>query len=129
MARVQRLQHTSVPMPPGGAEQARWFYGQVLGMAEKQPPTSLSTLRLVWFRAGEDEVHLFEEESLGRGSTAQHFCLAVDDLAWFRGSCATHGVAVEETIAIHNRPRCFVRDPFGNQIELTQIEGPYDGEA
>ena len=33
---------------------------------------------------------------------------------------------VEETIAIKNRPRFFVRDPFENLIELTQITGDYD---
>jgi len=128
MARVKRLQHTSVPMPPGGKAQARWFYGTVLNMEEKRPPVSLSTLHLVWFRAGEDEVHLFEEEALGHASNAQHLCLEVDDLAAYRDRCAAHGVAIEETLAIVNRPRFFVRDPFGNQIELTQVEGLYDGE-
>jgi catechol 2,3-dioxygenase-like lactoylglutathione lyase family enzyme len=129
MARVKRLQHTSVPMPPGGETEARWFYGQVLGMVEKQPPTSLSSLKLVWFRAGDDEVHVFEEESLGLGSTSQHLCLEVDDLAEYRDRCKQHGVAVDETLGIRNRPRFFVRDPFGNQIELTQVDGPYDGEV
>jgi hypothetical protein len=38
---------------------------------------------------------------------------------------AEHGVEVEEADPIHNRPRLFVRDPFGNKLEITQILGPY----
>jgi len=33
MATVQRLQHASVPMPPGGEVEARRFYGEVFGWA------------------------------------------------------------------------------------------------
>lgn len=128
MSNVLRLQHTSVPMPPDGHDAARRFYGQALGMREVQPPSGLMTGRLVWFRAGEDghEVHVFADDTMDRKSTAQHLCLQVDDLPAMRTRLADHGVAIDETIAITNRPRCFVHDPFGNQIELTEITGAYD---
>jgi catechol 2,3-dioxygenase-like lactoylglutathione lyase family enzyme len=129
MARVKRLQHTSVPMPPGGEAQARWFYGTVLNMEEKRPPASLANLRLVWFRAGDDEVHLFEEELLGIGSSKQHLALQVDNLDEYRERFAAHGVTVIEDQPIVNRPRCFVRDPFGNLLEILEVNGLYDGEA
>jgi catechol 2,3-dioxygenase-like lactoylglutathione lyase family enzyme len=127
MAAVQRLQHVSVPMPPDGAGVARRFYGAALGMEEIPRPADLRALTLVWFRASADgqELHCFAEERLGPNSPGQHLCLQVDDLAGFRRRLAEHGVAVEETIPIRNRPRCFVRDPFGNLIELTEIVGDY----
>ena len=127
MASIQRLQHTSVPMPPGGQPEARRFYGEILGLEEIRRPADLSHLSLVWFRASPDgqEVHCFAEERLGAGSSPQHLCLQVDDLDAFRRRFAEHGVAIEETHPIHNRPRFFVRDPFGNLIELTQILGDY----
>ena len=129
MAAVQRLQHASVPMPPDGHEAARRFYAGALGLLEVEPPKSLrGTMRLAWFRAGPDghEIHCFAEERLGPSSPDQHVCLQVDDLEAFRHRLLEHDVAVEETIAIPNRPRFFVRDPFGNLIELTQIMGAYD---
>lgn len=128
MPTVIRLQHTSVPMPADGHEAARHFYGEVLGMSESTPPTGLMTGRLVWFRAGDDgqEIHLFVDETMDRKSTNQHLCLQVDNLVALRDHLARHNVAIEETVAITNRPRLFVRDPFGNQIELTQITGDYD---
>lgn len=127
MATVQRLQHASVPMPPGGEVEARRFYGEALGMREIAPPEGIRHLRVVWFRAGDgdDEVHCFTEERLGPNSPGQHLCLQVDDLAAFRRRMAERGIEVEETHEIHNRPRFFVHDPFGNRIELTQILGPY----
>ena len=112
-------------MPPGHEDEARHFYGQVLNMEEKPVPQSIAHQGLIWFRAGDDEIHIFREESLGRGSTEQHFCLHVDDLAWYRDRFEHHGVPIEETIGVTNRPRFFVRDPFGNKIEMTEVLGDY----
>lgn len=128
MPAVLRLQHTSVPMPADGHEAARRFYGGALGMAEVNPPSSLDVDRLVWFRAGPDghEVHVFVDEEMGNKSAEQHLCLQVDDIAALRARLAEQGVVIEETTPIRNRPRFFVRDPFGNKIELTQITGNYD---
>jgi catechol 2,3-dioxygenase-like lactoylglutathione lyase family enzyme len=127
MPSVHRLQHTSVPMPPGGQPAARAFYGDALGMTEIVPPSTLDRAALVWFAAGDGghEVHVFTEERLGSNSTAQHLCLQVDDLAAFRSRLTGHAVEIEETTPIHNRPRFFVRDPFGNLVELTEITGDY----
>jgi len=97
-------------------------------MNETAPPTSLDTASLVWFRAGTDghEVHCFVDHHSGRCSSAQHLCLQVDDLEAFRQRLTDHDVAIETATPIHNRPRLFVRDPFDNLIELTQILGDYD---
>jgi catechol 2,3-dioxygenase-like lactoylglutathione lyase family enzyme len=127
MPMVQRLQHTSIPMPQGGQDKARQFFGQALGMEEVIPPSTLDRPNLVWFRAGQDEheIHLFVEDPAATHSNAQHLCLQVDDISAYRAQLAQNGVAIEETTAIHNRPRFFVRDPFDNLIELTQITGDY----
>ncbi|MER3438817.1 MAG: glyoxalase [Chloroflexota bacterium] len=127
MPSVLRLQHTSIPMPPGGQEAARRFFGVILGMEELPPPSTLERDRLVWFRAGPGghEVHCFTDETMQRLSTAQHLCLQVDDLAAFRVRLEAHGVPIEDPVQIPNRPRLFVRDPFGNLIEITQITGEY----
>lgn len=126
MAFVTRLQHTSVPMPADGAERARYFYGEALGMTEKAPPSTLRNV--VWFEAGPagQEVHCFVDPEIGSGGNQQHLCLQVSDLEALRTHLAQKGVAMEDTIAIKNRPRFFVRDPFGNLVELTEITGDYD---
>lgn len=123
---VKRLQHTSVPMPPGQEAVARHFYGEVLQMEEKVPPSSIIAQGLIWYRAGDDEIHLFRDESPGSGNARQHFCLQVDDIDFYRGQFERYGVEIEETIPVTNRPRFFVRDPFSNLIEITEVRGEYD---
>jgi len=124
MVRVQRLQHVSVPQPRGSADQARRFYGGILGLEEIAVPATLAHLDLVWYRLGDDELHLFEDER-GVGHAAQHFCLQVDDVDALRRRLAAAGVAIGEEPEILNRPRFSVRDPFGNLIEVTTILGAY----
>ena len=128
MAQVVRIQHTSVPMPPGAARQAREFYANVMAMPEISPPTSLDHQELIWFSAGDGgaEVHVFADESLSAKSAGQHLCLQVDNVAEYRARFSEAGIPIEETTAIPNRPRFFVRDPFGNLIEIAQIDGDYD---
>lgn len=126
MPRVKRLQHTSVPMPPGGDERARAFYGAALGMREIPKPSTLSN-NLIWFAANDegDEVHVFQNENMGSGAAAQHLCLEVDDVEAYRRRLADHGFDPRDTDPIVNRPRIFVRDPFDNLIELAEIHGQY----
>lgn len=128
---VKRVQHVSIPIPAGGAPAARTFYGDVLGLREKPVPRSLDAASLTWFDVGADEheLHLFVDEDFRNRSTAQHLCFEVDDLMAMRETIERAGVRLEpEPTDIHNRPRAFVRDPFGNLIELTQIDGPFEEE-
>lgn len=126
---IKRVQHVSIPMPPGGAELARAFYGDMLGLIEKPVPASLDADMLTWFAVGEQEheIHCFVDPDFEHRSTAAHLCLEVADIAALRTHIEQSGTTFEhEPTPIHNRPRGFVRDPFGNLIEFTQINGPYE---
>lgn len=124
---VLRMQHASLPMPAGGNDAARAFYGGALELAEIATPSTLDSSQIVWFSAGPDgqEVHLFTDPDHGPNSPGQHICLQVDDIEATRWRLAEHDVATRETTPIHNRPRFFIQDPFGNGIELTEIRGDY----
>lgn len=121
-----RLHHVSIPAQPDTMKDAgRDFYGALLGLPEIPAPESLGLDRVVWFQAGECELHLFIEEEPDTSSTGRHFCFAVDDLEKVRARLEDAGVVVEESTLIHNRPRFFCADPFGNRLELTEILGSY----
>ncbi len=124
MAGVLRLQHVSVPIPPDRADEAREFYSGALGMSELPVPPSLHGVAVLWFQASEDgdEVHLYAEKGPTERVAGQHLCLQIDDISAFADQLAAKGIMVEETIEIPGRPRRFVFDPFGNQIELMQME-------
>lgn len=126
MSGVVGLQHASIPMPAGGNARARDFYGSKLGLKEKVVPDSLDGEKLVWFQLGDsgDELHVFTEDGESR-SPGQHICIRVDDADAWRSSLSSKGIEILETEAIVNRPRFFIRDPFGNRLEITQVLGDY----
>ena len=121
MTRLE-LQHVSVPIPHDGRGAARSFYGELLGLEERDVPPKLDPGQLVWFRVGGDcELHLFASDEPQPKS--QHFCLRLDQgLAELRGRLESAGVEVDDTEEIIGRPRFMCRDPFGNRIELTEWE-------
>jgi catechol 2,3-dioxygenase-like lactoylglutathione lyase family enzyme len=108
-------------MPRGGFDRARRFYGELLGLEERDVPAKLDASELVWFRAGGDsELHLFESDETPAPS--QHLCLRLDgpaSLDELRAKLEAAGVECEDTAEIVGRPRFMARDPFGNLVELT----------
>jgi catechol 2,3-dioxygenase-like lactoylglutathione lyase family enzyme len=118
------LQHVSSPFPQGEEAAIRRFYGEVLGLREKPPPATLAHMGLLWFSAGEGlELHFFREQP--DSQTARHFCLDIDDLEDTRRRLEEAGLEPFDDTPIPNRPRFFCRDPVGNLIEFTRIEGDY----
>jgi catechol 2,3-dioxygenase-like lactoylglutathione lyase family enzyme len=117
-----RLQHVSVPRPPGSDDRARAFYGGLLGLEELPPPAALEGV--LWYRLGAAELHLFSERER-LPELRQHLCLEVDDLEALRERLEVAGVATQDATPIPGRPRFFCRDPFGNRLEFTAVTGDY----
>ena len=121
-----RIQHVSIPRPPGSHDQTRAFYGELLGLEEKVVPGTIQQLDLIWYNIGENmELHLFTEEPR-EDTSGRHFCMDVEDVAAMRERLANAGYEPRDTLPIRNRPRFFCRDPFGNDIEFTTIQGSYE---
>jgi catechol 2,3-dioxygenase-like lactoylglutathione lyase family enzyme len=116
-----RLQHVSVPVPSEGAEQARAFYGGLLGLEERDVLPSLDPEGFIWFRAGGDlELHLMLVDE--RPPERAHFCLAVAaSLDGLRTRLEAGGVETRDATPIAGRERFFCRDPFGNLVEFALI--------
>ena len=120
-----RLQHVSIPRPPGSEAQTRAFYGDLLGLPEIPAPNSLEATEVIWFRLGDDaELHCFREEPL-EDTSNRHLCLVVEDLPGLRQKLSEAGYQPYDVEVIPGRPRFFCRDPFGNIIEFTTIQGDY----
>ncbi len=116
-----RLQHVSVAIAADGADEARAFYGGLLGLEEKPVPPKLDPSELVWFDLGGDlELHLMQT---GDGPPPNaHFCIAVDvGLDEVRGRIEAAGIETRTPTEIVGRPRFMCHDPFGNLVELTQL--------
>jgi catechol 2,3-dioxygenase-like lactoylglutathione lyase family enzyme len=105
-------------MPRGGEPAARRFYGELLGLREVTKPSALAGRGGCWFAGPAGvAVHLGVEEPFGPAVKA-HPCFVVADLAATRQRLADAGAVAEPDDAGLGVDRCYVRDPFGNRIEL-----------
>jgi catechol 2,3-dioxygenase-like lactoylglutathione lyase family enzyme len=126
--RIERIQHASVPRPRGEAALARaiHFYRDVLGCEELPKPTTFDEIDVAWFACGDDEIHvLATDETFPLNHGGAHFCLVCDDPHGMRQRLEDEGFRCEDSPPIPHRPRFNTFDPFGNQIEITAIEGDY----
>jgi catechol 2,3-dioxygenase-like lactoylglutathione lyase family enzyme len=114
---IMRLSHINITMPKGGEDIARAFYGGLLGLKEIPKPESIRHRGGVWFVADDLDIHVSVEENRAGPDAYRHFGLDCADVDGLRTKFRTAGIATED-----GRPapwkRFFVRDPFGNRIEI-----------
>ncbi len=119
---IVRLQHLQMTIPASQANEARRFYGELLGLEEMPRPQSLSDAGRTgaWYRIGDQELHLrFETNPDGEpGLSDRHPALITNDLDGLRMRLGDAGVELEEAIPVEGRARFFARDPGGNRIEF-----------
>lgn len=117
-----RLSHINVTMPRGCEDQARAFYSGLLGLPEIPKPEPLRVRGGVWFEAGGLDLHVSVEDQRSGDDTHRHFGLECRDTDGLRSRLREAGVPTED-----GRPapwqRFFVRDPFGNRIEIHEPGG------
>jgi len=119
---IRALDHLQLAMPPGGEERAISFYQAVLGLQFVSGPPHLTRAGGCWFEADAVRVHLSVEHF--HPARKGHAALMVDEFpALVRALTAErHPVIVDETP--DGRARVYVKDPFGNRIELVAEPGP-----
>ena len=109
-------------MPKGNEDIARSFYGGHLGLREIPKPEPLRSRGGVWFDAGGLDIHVSVEEQRPGADALRHFGIECADVEGLKARLMTAGVAIED-----GRPapwkRFFVRDPFGNRIEIHEVGG------
>lgn len=120
MEEFQGFDHVQVCCPPGREDDARAFYGGVLGLPEVAKPAPLAARGGCWFRVGEQGLHVGVLDPFFPAQKA-HPALRLSSLEALesvvrRLERAGHQVEwAGEPIA---DARCKVRDPFGNLVEL-----------
>ena len=112
-----RIDHVQLACPPGGEEEARRFFGTLLGMTELEKPAPLRGRGGCWFRLGEVELHVGIEEAF-RPQRKAHPAFTVADLEGLAALLAEGGAPVSWDTSLPDVRRFFTADPFGNRIEF-----------
>lgn len=117
-----RLSHINVTMPKGSESIAREFYAGLLGLLEISKPEVLRSRGGVWFDAGGIDLHISVNDEHAGSDALRHFGLECDNVDELRDRLTAAGVSIDP-----GRPapwkRFFVRDPFGNRIEIHAVGG------
>jgi catechol 2,3-dioxygenase-like lactoylglutathione lyase family enzyme len=113
------VHHVLLAMPPQGEDEARRFYGGLLGMPELAKPPALAARGGAWFRAGAAELHLGVEDGF-RPPGKAHPALLVSDLDQVCARLQAAGVEASPDVLLPGFRRAYVRDPFGNRLELLE---------
>ena len=113
------LHHVQLAMPPDDEGEAVKFYGAILGLQQIEKPEELSPLGGVWFRSGELEIHIGIEEHF-RPAVRAHPAFLVRGLDLLTARIEAAGYRVEHPAPMEGFERVYVRDPFGNRVELME---------
>jgi len=132
--KICAIEHMQMAMPPNEEEQARAFYGKVLGIPEIPKPADLALRGGAWFEQGalnvspeaapatalsKLKIHLGVEKDFRPASKA-HPALLVEGLDDLSKRCEQLGHAVISDEPLEGYHRVYVSDPFGNRIELME---------
>jgi catechol 2,3-dioxygenase-like lactoylglutathione lyase family enzyme len=118
MPKVLAIQHVALTVPTERIEEARAFYGGLLGLVERERPAAELGRPGIWYQVGELELHIQCRDAAPPDNSDRHPALIVDDVASMRAHLESNGIAIIEAQPLTGRERFFCRDPFGNRIEL-----------
>jgi catechol 2,3-dioxygenase-like lactoylglutathione lyase family enzyme len=117
------LDHVQVAAPTGCEDDARRFYGRVLGLPELQKPEALRPRGGVWFACGAHQLHVgVAEDFLPAAKAHPALRFRTDDLDSLAKRLAGAGWTVHWDDTIPSTRRFFTADPWGNRIELVGVE-------
>lgn len=117
---ILELHHIQLAMPEGREQDAREFYGNVLGLREVDKPEELRSRGGAWFEGGSIRVHLGVESPFAPAKKA-HPAFRVESLERAVAALRSNGLEFRPDIDLPGIKRIYVNDPFGNRIELLEL--------
>jgi catechol 2,3-dioxygenase-like lactoylglutathione lyase family enzyme len=117
---ITGLDHVQLAAPPDVEDDARRFYGAVLGLAELPKPAGVADTGGAWFACGAQQLHVGVQDPF-LASRKAHPGLAVADVAALEllaERLLRAGSPVRWDDRLEGVRRFYTEDPWGNRIEL-----------
>jgi catechol 2,3-dioxygenase-like lactoylglutathione lyase family enzyme len=117
-----RINHVTVAAPAGEHEKVRAFYGGVLGLKEVERPGALNEVYdLIWYEWMDILLHIDFTPPWAKPAENRHIAVEVKDLPAVRAYLEQQGAEIREAVAMPDRERFYLLDPFGNYFEIIEI--------
>lgn len=115
------LDHVQLAAPEGCEDEARHFFGGLLGWTEIPKPEALRNRGGVWFECGAHQVHIGVQKDF-RPAAKAHPAFHVRHLAGLRSYLIQNNVQVldDEARTEEGVIRFYINDPFGNRLEFLE---------
>jgi catechol 2,3-dioxygenase-like lactoylglutathione lyase family enzyme len=120
---IAGIDHVQLAAPPGCEEEARHFFGGVLGLEELPKPEPLVARGGAWFACGPQQLHVGVEPDFAPARKA-HPAFAVDGAERLTALAARLGGAGGQVIWDDDVPgtaRFYASDPWGNRLEFAAV--------
>jgi catechol 2,3-dioxygenase-like lactoylglutathione lyase family enzyme len=112
------IDHVQLAAPAGCEEDARRFFGTLLGLEELEKPEALEGRGGAWFRlSATQELHVGVDADFAPARKA-HPAFTVSGYDELQSRLRTAGVDVTDDDSIPGLRRCYIGDQWGNRIEL-----------
>ena len=119
---VKQFHHAQFRVPREKEQEAIHFYEEVLGLTRVPKAKALQKNGGAWFKIGDNEVHIsLEDIAIKNELSKRHLCFVVDDLEAAKQRIESFGFTIiPDKQPVENWIRFYLRDPGGNQVEITQ---------
>ena len=120
---ISGLDHVQLAAPAGCEEDARRFFGLVLGLPEVEKPRALRERGGVWFALGVQQLHIGVDRAFAPATKAHPaFSVAASRIDALAERLVAAGAEVKWDETISGVRRFFSRDPWGNRIEFVAAQ-------
>ncbi|OCA81535.1 glyoxalase [Bacillus sp. FJAT-27225] len=113
------IDHVQLAAPTGSEEEARRFYGDILGFSEIEKPPVLKKRGGAWFQTGSVQLHIGVEESFIPAKKA-HPAFEIQNLEELKDHLRGQEIEVIEDDDLPGAKRFYASDPFGNRLEFLE---------
>lgn len=119
---IIQIHHIQIFVPREVEQEAKHFYGTLLGLTEIPKPEPTRKNGGAWYQHGPNEIHLsLERAPMDNYDSRRHVCYMVEDLAHAEKVLRAAGVEIlPDPAPIEQWKRFYARDPGGNRIEIAQ---------
>ncbi len=120
MSLLTGLDHVQIEAPAGCEDAARTFFGEFLDLPELQKPPVLASRGGVWFGLPDGrQLHIGVTQDFVAREKG-HPALRCADLDAFTRRAAEFGILVKADTELFPLRRVFLRDPWGNRLEVLE---------